>query len=136
MGDKLIDKPTMQRLAFIKYLYSVAVEQSRQPEPLGDASILSLHDSVELFLQLATQHLDAQRTSKQRDADFMGYWGALNEKLPAPGLAHKESMRRLNDERVGLKHRGTFPSGTAIESLRSILEGVPRRLATSAGRRA
>jgi hypothetical protein len=110
------DKPTMQRLTFIKYLYGVAVEQSRQPEPLGAASILTLHDSVELFLQLASEYRDAKTTAKM---NFMDYWDVLNDKLPNAGLAHKESMSRLNKARVSLKHHGTFPSATAIESLRS-----------------
>jgi hypothetical protein len=116
MVERKIDEPTMKRLAFIKYVYGVAVEQSQQPEPLAGASILTLHDTVELFLQLATEHLDVPRSSKQ---GFMDYWDVLNKRLPVPGLAQKESMRRLNNARVGLKHHGTLPSITAIESFRS-----------------
>jgi hypothetical protein len=117
MVERKIDESTMQRLAFIKYVYGVAVEQSQQPEPLAGASILTLHDGVELFLQLATEYLDAPRNSKQ--TSLMDYWNVLNKKLPEPGLAQKESMRRLNSARVSLKHHGTLPSITAIESFRS-----------------
>ena len=45
----------LQRLSFIRYLYGIAVEQSKQPEPFGAASVLTFHDSVELFLQLAAE---------------------------------------------------------------------------------
>ncbi|HBX87013.1 MAG TPA: hypothetical protein DEG09_00170 [Marinilabiliaceae bacterium] len=95
----------MQRLAFIKYLYTVAVEQSKQPEPLSSSSILSFHNSIELFLQLASEYLDVGSKSP----GFMDYWELLEPKLTEGGLTQKESMRRLNKARVALKHHGTLP---------------------------
>jgi len=60
----MLDKSTIiKRLAFIKYLYKLAVDQSRRPEPLCSASILTFHDAVELFLQLASEHLDVGKTT-------------------------------------------------------------------------
>ena len=55
----MIDNVTIQRLALIRYLYNSAVEESRKPEPIGSTSILMFHDSIELFLQLASEHLNA-----------------------------------------------------------------------------
>jgi hypothetical protein len=112
----MLDETVVQRLAFIKYLYGTAVEQSRQPDPLAASSLLTFHDSVELFLQLSAEHLDAQTTPKTQ---FLQYWNLLNEELGANKLTQRESMRRLNSARVQLKHNGTMPSKLALESFRS-----------------
>ena len=111
-----LDPSTVRRLGFIKYLYSLGVEQSKAPEPLAAASLLTFHDSVELFLQLASEHLDAG----SRQPGFMDYWGLLAAKLPQnQEPAQKESMRRLNKGRVALKHHGTLPSKLDVEAFRS-----------------
>lgn len=112
----MLDEVTLRRrLAFIRYLYSIGVEQSRQPEPCGAASILTFHDSIELFLQLASEHLD----SGAQQPDFMAYWELLAKKLPNGTLSQKESMRRLNKSRGNLKHAGTLPSSLDIEAFRA-----------------
>jgi hypothetical protein len=112
----MFDEVTLRRrLAFIRYLYSIGVEQSRQPEPCGAASILTFHDGVELFLQLASEHLDAG----VQQPDFMAYWELLAKKLPNGALSQKEPMRRLNKSRVALKHHGTLPSSLDIEAFRA-----------------
>ena len=48
----------------------------------------------------------------------MEYWEILKPKLPNGGLFQKESMRRLNDARVSLKHHGNLPSKSNIEGFR------------------
>ena len=111
----MLDKNIVKRLAFIKYLYKVAVEQSQKPEPLGSASILTFHNAVELFLQLASEHLDAGK----KEPPFMGYWEILAPKLSIGLPTQKESMRRLNRTRVALKHHGTLPSKLDIEAFRA-----------------
>lgn len=110
----MVDSIILKRLAFIKYIYTIALQQSQQPEPLSSASILAFHDSIELFLQLAAEHLNSD---KKVDA-FMEYWEVLKPKLPNEGLTQKESMRRLNGARVSLKHHGTLPSKLSIEGFR------------------
>ena len=105
----------IKRLAFIKYLYQVAVSQSHAPAPLNCASILTMHDAVELFLQVASEHLNVGG----QQPGFMDYWDLLNKKLAPQELEQKESMRRLNKSRVALKHHGTFPSNLDIESFRA-----------------
>src|SRR5436309_12583636 len=69
-----VDPTTLSRLAFIRYLYTVGLQQSGQPEPLNSSAILTLHDSVELFLQLASEFLNAHPKANQ---DFNGYWDIL-----------------------------------------------------------
>lgn len=110
-----LDYTTVKRLAFIKYLYQTAVSQSKAPAPLSCASLLTMHDAVELFLQLASEHLNTGAAHP----GFMDYWDILNRKLDPKELEQKESMRRLNKARVALKHHGTFPSDLDIESFRA-----------------
>lgn len=110
-----LDQSVVKRLAFIKYLYQTAVSQSHAPSPLSCASLLTMHDAVELFLQLASEHLNTGTAHP----GFMDYWDILNKKLAPDGLEQKESMRRLNKARVALKHHGIFPSDLDIESFRA-----------------
>ncbi|GAA2669936.1 hypothetical protein GCM10010412_048650 [Nonomuraea recticatena] len=39
-----------RRLAYIRYLHSLGVDQARLPEPLSSASVLMLHDAAERLL--------------------------------------------------------------------------------------
>lgn len=111
----MLNESVVRRLAFIKYFYKVAVEQSQRPEPLCSASILTFHDAIELFLQLASEYLDVGKGQPT----FLGYWEILATKLPAGVPTQKESMRRLNRARVALKHHGTLPSKLDIEAFRA-----------------
>jgi hypothetical protein len=110
----MIIDTTMRRLAFIRYLYTRGVEQSRRPEPLSATSVLTFHDSIELFLQLASEHLNVGAAQP----NFMDYWDLLKRKLPGAGLTQKGAMRRLNNSRVALKHHGTLPSKLDIDDFR------------------
>jgi hypothetical protein len=75
MASPARDVPTMNHLAFIRMLYQQGIEQARRPEPLSFASLLSFHDSVELFLVLAADHLGA--SLPRRDPNFLDYWQIL-----------------------------------------------------------
>jgi hypothetical protein len=110
-----LGQTVVRRLAFIKYMFSVAVEQSYAPEPLSSISILSFHDAIELFLQLSSECHDVGRSH----VPFMEYWELISSKLPEGELKQKESMRRLNKARVSLKHHGTRPSRLDIEAFRA-----------------
>lgn len=114
-----IDK-AMERLAFIKYLYSVGVEQSKKAEPFCWASVLTFHDAVELFLELASEYLDVSKRIKK--IKFMEYWSLINpilKKREKDGLTKRISIDRLNTARVALKHHGTPPSKSAIGEFRT-----------------
>lgn len=106
----------LKRLAFIKYLYKVAIEQSRQAEPLCSASILTFHDSIEMFLRLACEHLDA---GMKDNKGFMYYWDVLEPKLTKGVPTQKDSMQRLNKSRGNLKHTGLLISKMDIEGFRA-----------------
>jgi len=107
---------TIRRLAFIKYLYRLGIQQSETPEPLSAVSLLNFHDAIELFLQLASEHLNVG----SKETRFMEYWEMLSKKLPVgKELSQKEAVRRLNEARVGLKHHGTLPSKLDIEAFRA-----------------
>lgn len=105
----------VRRLAFIRYSYRLGTEQSQLPTPLAAISILIFHDSVELFLQLASEFLDAETKAKM---EFMDYWGPIGKKISGGELGMKEAMRRLNKARVGLKHAGIRPDKAEIEGFR------------------
>lgn len=95
----------IKRLALIKYLYKFGIEQSKQTEPFASFSILSLHDSIEMFLKLLAEHINI----KSDDFKFLDYWSCI------PSLTLKESMRNLNARRVNIKHKGLLPSKADIE---------------------
>jgi hypothetical protein len=95
---------TIARLSFVRYLYQLALTQGEQPEPLSASALLTLHDSIELYLDLACEVMNVKPPVR-----FMEYWDCLEPKV-AGGLGHKEPMRRLNKARVNLKHHGAFPS--------------------------
>ena len=111
----MLDKSVVKRLALIKYFYKVAIEQSQRPEPLCSASVLTFHNAIEFFLQLASEYLDVGRGQ----SSFMEYWEILASKLPEGVPTQKESIRRLNRARVALKHHGTSPSKLDIEAFRA-----------------
>ncbi|MEU5453126.1 hypothetical protein [Streptomyces californicus] len=109
-----LDPLTMQRLAYVRYLYREGIDESRRPSPLRSRAITSFHDAVENFIGLVAQHLGVEL---KRNTEFLGYWEAVKPfELPK-----KEQMRRLNDVRVALKHNGTFPSEHQIEQAREAL---------------
>jgi len=108
-----LDEIIISRLSFIKYLFTTGIRQSYTAPPLSSISLLSFHDSVELFLQLASEHLD----SGSKQPNFMDYWDILSKKLGTE-ISQRESMRRLNKARVSIKHHGTLPSQIDIEAFR------------------
>ena len=108
-----MDGPTAKRLALIRHLFNVGVEQSRHAEPINAISLLSFHDAVELFLQLTTERYGISKN----DRTFMAYWDAICPKIGEP-LHQRESMKRLNRARSQLKHHGVLPASTDVESFR------------------
>ncbi len=113
------DELFIKRLSFIKYLFDRAVETSGLDQPLCNAAILGLQDGVELFLDLALEYNDLSRheylkstNQKKNDISFMEYWDVFESKIIS--ISGKDSMRKLNEARVELKHRGLFADKTSI----------------------
>lgn len=102
MKDKEI---ILKRLAIIKHLYKIGLEQSRQVETVAAFSILSFHDSIEMFLKFLSEN----KNIKSEKFNFIDYWTNIQT------LTHMESMRNLNARRVNIKHKGILPSKTDIE---------------------
>lgn len=107
-----LDTDTMTRLALARYVFGLAVEQSRQPEPLCTVSILTFHDSVELFLRLAAEF---RNVDLKPNIDFIGYWDALRKAEPPVQFSRKGAMQSLNQARINLKHYGNETTPTTIE---------------------
>lgn len=102
----MLDKEIIiRRLATIKYLYNIGIQQSMQVETVAGFSILSFHDCAEMFLLLVAEN----RGDNADSISFMGYWDKY------PELTLKESMRNLKDRRISIKHKGQFPSKSDIE---------------------
>jgi hypothetical protein len=95
----------IKRLSLIKYLYQIGIEQSRQSETIASFSILSFHDSIEMFLKLLAEH----KNIRSDKLNFLEYWTKI------PSLTLKETMRNLNSRRVNIKHKGLLPSKSDIE---------------------
>lgn len=73
-----------------------------------------MHDTVELFLCLACEHLNTGKN----EIGFMKYWDILSPKVGSPGLTQRVAMRRLNQARVNFKHHGLMPSEIDFEGFR------------------
>jgi len=98
----------LRRLSIIKLLFKSGLEQSKQSESISFFSILSFHDSIEMFLKLACEY----KQIKSEKLSFIEYWDSL------PHLTLKESMRNLNSRRVNLKHKGLVPAKIEVEASR------------------
>lgn len=109
-----MDHSFLKRLAFVKYLYNVGSTQCQGVEPFASAGLLTLHDALELFLDLACEHLNVTEKIKE----MKDYWGAINAKLAPNALAQQTAVMRLNKARVSLKHHGAHPSKMDLQSYR------------------
>ncbi|MBL7692177.1 MAG: hypothetical protein JNM41_11325 [Flavipsychrobacter sp.] len=98
----------LKRLALVKLLYKGGLELSQQAGPSACFSILSFHDSIEMFLKLVCQH----RNIKSDKFDFIEYWNSI------PDLTLKESCNALNERRKNIKHRGLLLDRSEIDSSR------------------
>lgn len=112
-----VSPQTMARLALLHYLYTVGLEQSQQPEPLAAMSILSFHDSADLFMQLAAEQSGAKLTDK--NIYLVQYFTPINNAIDPDRLFHQQAMIRLNEARNAVKHRGSLPSRRDVEQLRA-----------------
>lgn len=106
-------KSTVERLALIKFHFNHGIEQSKQVDPLNGFSILTFHDTIELFLNNVCEQKNIKIPK-----EFMNYWTEINKKIIPEILSHQTSMQRLNKARVNFKHNGIIPSKSDIESFK------------------
>ena len=101
-----------EQIAFIKHLVTSALDEAERPEPFCCRAILGFHDAVELFLEMVAEVVGADVSKK---VDVLAYWPAIKEK--GVDLPEKQSMKRLNQARVGLKHSGIRPTRDQVNEL-------------------
>lgn len=106
----------VRRIAYIRFLHHLGVEQARLPEPMCSASVLMFHDAAESFLLMAAEHLRAPSIY-----EFEKYWEALKPQKLAGGvdLPVQQGMKRLNGARKQVKHHGGHPSPATIELIKN-----------------
>ena len=104
----------MSRLAFVRLFFQQGMDQSRLPEPLNVSSVLTLHDTAELFLQVVAEH---RGVNMPRFVAFPEYWKLLDPAKDPNGvtLSGERPMMRLNDLRTAFKHHGTMPRASEID---------------------
>jgi hypothetical protein len=105
---------TMRRLAVAKYLYTQALEQERKGDALAGLALLPFHDAVELFLQVAAE---THQLKLPKSVEFMEYWTEFS--MAGLPLQSQLQMKRFNNARVEVKHRGTLPYRQGVEGFRS-----------------
>ncbi|HMA33491.1 MAG TPA: hypothetical protein VKY74_03340 [Chloroflexia bacterium] len=106
---------TIRQLSLIRYLFTQARDQICQPYPQSIAAILTLHDCVELFLDLASQQPGVIFNINKPQPNFLDYW---QMQLPQGGnLTQKTNMDKLNRVRVNFKHAGIWPAGQELDPL-------------------
>ena len=98
------------RLAFVRLLLEKSLDEAQRPPPYVYGAILSLHDAVELFMQIATEHYG----KKKNDHAFKSYWTILGSCAPVVKV-YESAMDRLNKARVDLKHYGNLPAPEQVK---------------------
>lgn len=104
-----------RRLAFVRYLYGLGVDQSHKPEPFAAVAVLTFHDACEMFLQIAAEH---NGITPSKRSDFLDYW-TLFEQQTQLKVTLRVPMDRLNRARVNLKHGGVLPAHNEIAGFRA-----------------
>jgi hypothetical protein len=104
----------VSRLAYIRFLHQLAVDQARLPAPMSSVAVLMLHDAVESFLLLCAEHLNAPGSH-----EIEKYWDVLSPARLSNGveLSARPGMKRLNKVSVALKHHGAHPDKATIDLL-------------------
>ena len=104
----------MRRLAFVRMFFLHGIDQARQPEPLNVTALLNMHDTAELFMQVAADHMGAALAPI---VYFLDYFKLLSPARHAGGvkLLRQREMAGLNNLRNEFKHRGTLPGLQAVQ---------------------
>ena len=101
----------LKRLSIVKLLYKQGVEQSKQSEATSFFSILSFHDCVDMFLNIAAEHINVPKKANQK-LYLRDYLTLI------PNIIGDASMLKLNDRRNNIKHNSVIPGRIEIEASR------------------
>ena len=108
----------LERLIFTKYLLGQSEHQKDLDRPISSTAILTLHDLVECYLQLAYEHL-TQKSKISGNNILDTYSEEINKilSLNAQPLINKAFIKRLNELRNQLKHSTIFIDTKNIKNL-------------------
>lgn len=113
-----ISRDKIERLVFVKYLLSQANAQKNLERPLSSSAILTIHDSIECFLQLCYEITNAKTKLKSQNI-LDTYAEEINKILleqQKPPI-NKAYIKRINDLRNQLKHATIFVDEKQIPNL-------------------
>ncbi len=123
----MTNQDILKRLAYIKFLFKVGVDQSKQPEVIAYTSVLTIHDAIDWFMNLAC--IKSKITESQKLSAIIAKnpkrKGKTNIYLTdyftiLPDLKHEVEINSINTLRNNLKHNFILPSQLGItESVNS-----------------
>lgn len=100
----------LKRLATVKLLYKRSFELSKQSESTAFLSILGFHDAIDMYLNIAVQHLNLK---PEKGKTFLANYLSL-----VPGLKHVNSILKLNENRNNIKHNASTVHNLEVEAAR------------------
>lgn len=110
----LTPETVIKGLGFVRYLYELALQQSRQPGFRSATTILTFHDAVEMFLVFCLQHCDVYSAKKRYL--FADYWTDLAK--VGINIAQQGTMESLSRARGNFKHHALMPPLNTVEDAR------------------
>jgi hypothetical protein len=109
-----------KRLLYAKYLLMRAESAQKEIGDIGAAVSLTLmHDGAEMLMIAVLDHLGIQPAKRNRD--FLDFWKELKD-ADQPEPPFRTAMDRLNNLRVGFKHKGNLPSAQTVRDLMPSLQ--------------
>lgn len=101
----------LRRLALIRHLHSLGVQQTSLPELQRAVALLAFHDCIDWFLQLACE---VHKVPVRDRAYLRDYLRALQDAGQDVKMA--KEVEALNTARNDLKHNAKFPASLNMES--------------------
>ncbi|HNX89390.1 MAG TPA: hypothetical protein PKH58_09920 [Paludibacteraceae bacterium] len=104
---KKLNENQTHRISFAKFLFKEAEKKCRLPNPNDSITILNLHDSVDIYIQLLAEFYNCKPDNK---TSLMSTVNSINTKLVELKLEKLELslFDRLNTARNKLKHETIF----------------------------
>ena len=100
----MINNIIVKRLLIVKYLFKLGVQQSMQPNTISFASVLTMHDCLDMFMNLV-----ADIKGKETGRYLMNYFEIF------PELTLQTSIGKINKRRNSLKHHAILPAKIEID---------------------
>lgn len=118
-----LSQSTIKRLMLSRYFLHMAGQHAKSANDLSVfAAVNMLQDSVEYFLNAASEHLNAKISGR---TEFAQYLDAIDKKLeeraqttgqPWQALPHRQRLLQINKVRITAKHDGIKPDQEEVRS--------------------